>query len=259
MNKKINSINFKIVLSILLCSIIIGTTVGSIILSRAKDIVKENIQKELMLILENKGYEFENVMDNISSLVENLSDTAVNLFDTKQFKENDLYLEKYISEMDKVIKRYSENTKQSVGTYITLNPELKNKAYGIWYTNINGKVEKQESITIEEFNRDNEYMNYYYKAVDNKAGTWIDPYMEDDINKYLISYTKPVYVDNLLIGVVGMDIDFDLVKNAVKEIKLYDTGYAFLLSKEYNFLVHPTFNINDNLKDVENRSLSLYS
>ncbi|OPJ54976.1 methyl-accepting chemotaxis protein [Alkalithermobacter paradoxus] len=258
MKIRLNSIRLKIIYSILLCSIFIASLVGGVSVLRTRSMIEEYAQKELRYISENKGYEFENIMDNISSSVERLGDTALNLFDINEFNQNESYLREYINEMDSIIKRYSENTKETFGAYIYLNPELKNKAYGIWYADISGNrnFQIQEEISIDEFNRNNPAMNWYYNAVDNKSGTWIDPYMEKSINKYLISYTKPIYVDNLLIGVVGMDIDFDVVKDAVRKIRAYDTGYAFLLSKEYNFLAHPTLKMEDNLKNIDNGSLA---
>ncbi|MBT9809935.1 hypothetical protein GPL26_09815 [Enterocloster citroniae] len=44
----------------------------------------------------------------------------------------------------------------------------------------------------------------------------------------------PLYVGNTTIGAVGMDIDFDAVKDMVDATRVYDTGYAFLTDDQAN-------------------------
>lgn len=50
--------------------------------------------------------------------------------------------------------------------------------------------------------------------------------MNKNIQVEMISYVVPLYADNTTIGVVGMDIDFNLIKDSVDTIHVYDTGYA---------------------------------
>ncbi|MCH3963293.1 MAG: cache domain-containing protein [Clostridium sp.] len=60
----------------------------------------------------------------------------------------------------------------------------------------------------------------------------------DSISKTsMISYTEPIYLKNQLVGVAGIDMSFDDLKKLILSTKLYDTGNAFLLSNNYDFLV----------------------
>ena len=66
---------------------------------------------------------------------------------------------------------------------------------------------------------------------------WLDPYIDPVLKINMISYVVPMYKDNILIGVVGMDIDFSYFDKTISDTKVYDTGYASLLDGKYDVLV----------------------
>ena len=49
----------------------------------------------------------------------------------------------------------------------------------------------------------------------------------------------PVYWGERFIGVVGIEIDYDTLAKEVSDIKLYESGYAFLLDEDSNVIYHP--------------------
>ena len=44
----------------------------------------------------------------------------------------------------------------------------------------------------------------------------------------MISYVVPLYCEGQFIGVVGMDFDYTVLSNKVKEIKIYENGFAHM-------------------------------
>jgi hypothetical protein len=68
----------------------------------------------------------------------------------------------------------------------------------------------------------------------------------------VISYVKPVYVNVALVAVVGVDINFGKFTNELQNIKIYDTGSAFLLSSSYDFLYDKEYSQEENLKELNN-------
>ncbi|WIV12862.1 methyl-accepting chemotaxis protein [Proteiniborus sp. MB09-C3] len=46
------------------------------------------------------------------------------------------------------------------------------------------------------------------------------------------------------------------LKKHVEDIKLYDTGYAFMLNKDYDYIVHPTLDRDSNFKTISNGQYS---
>jgi diguanylate cyclase (GGDEF)-like protein len=55
----------------------------------------------------------------------------------------------------------------------------------------------------------------------------------------MISYVIPIFINDEVIGVVGMDIDTSLLYDNTKAVKVYDKGYAFLMDQEGQFVYHP--------------------
>ena len=53
----------------------------------------------------------------------------------------------------------------------------------------------------------------------------------------MISYTAPVYYKSQLIGVAGIDMTFDSVREIIEKFRVLDTGYAFLMSGDYDVIV----------------------
>ena len=49
----------------------------------------------------------------------------------------------------------------------------------------------------------------------------------------------PVYQKDKFIGVVGIEIDYDTLANDVSDIKILDSGYAFILDEDSNVIYHP--------------------
>jgi len=65
----------------------------------------------------------------------------------------------------------------------------------------------------------------------------------------MISYIVPLYKDGRFWGVVGMDVDFDLIINEVRKINPYKTGYAFLTSDTGKIYYHPRYEEGTELAD----------
>lgn len=58
----------------------------------------------------------------------------------------------------------------------------------------------------------------------------------------MISYVIPFFDENgTAVGVIGMDIDMRRIISMINEIKLYDTGYAFLCDSKGDIVYHKQF------------------
>ncbi len=85
-----------------------------------------------------------------------------------------------------------------------------------------------------------------------KLGVWSKPYVDSASKVNMISYTMPVYANNELVGVAGMDISFESLRKIILNTKIYDTGSAFLLDKDYSFVVDGKKKSTDKLDTLEN-------
>jgi methyl-accepting chemotaxis protein len=217
---------------------------------------KEGVDK-LLLTAQSKTNEFDKTIINVQSSVEDLATPLYSGLDLEKLKTDPNYIVNYSNNMQAIVKRFGETTEGAMGSYFYFAPELTGGVYGAWYskTKTNGNFEAQPLGTLNQFTPTNKDMNWYYKPIQAHKGVWLDPYLDPDLKITMISYVIPMYKDNILVGVVGMDIDFSYLKKTLSETKVYDTGYASLFNEKYNVLVNPTLKQGDNLSKIDNGSL----
>ena len=77
----------------------------------------------------------------------------------------------------------------------------------------------------------------------------MEPYFNQNLGIYMVSYVVPFFRDGVFWGIAGMDIDFDVVIERVRTIRPYSTGYAFLCSDQGVIYYHPELEIGARMTD----------
>ena len=251
--KKISS---KIIIAIVLCSSILTLSVGLISMYRSSQLLKNEAKSDLLLqakvsssSLNQTALMVENAVNNMSTAISATSDTS-KMHDEK-------YIEQYQTTIEHIIKKFGEDTIGAEGAYFYINPEFTGGVYGAWYAeDKDNNFVKQPLGTMSDFNNKSDPgMDFYYDAVKAGKAIWFEPYVDPDLNISIITYSKPVYINNKLLGVAAMDIKFDNFRNVVNNVKIYSSGYAFLLDKNFNFLANKSTNNSGNLAKIDNGKL----
>ena len=250
------SIKTKIFLAVLVCSILVAILTGTVSIKDSTNVAEANSKEKLSLICKNKKEELNGKISNIEQSVKILSDIALdNLDNVEKFKTDQVYVEEYEQKIESAAKKIGSDTKGAMTFYIRFNPEISNPTSGLFYSKStsNGDFEKLTPTDFSQYDHnDVEHVGWYYIPIKAKEPTWLDPYLNSNINAYMVSYVVPLFKDGETIGVVGMDIDFNEITDIVKETKAYNSGYAFLLNKENKIMYHPELDINTNIDSVEN-------
>ncbi len=79
---------------------------------------------------------------------------------------------------------------------------------------------------------------WYKSALESKKSGITKPYIDSATKKLTISVYAPILQDNTFVGVVGSDIFIDEIVSSVLNINIEDYGFAYLVNKEGNTLVH---------------------
>ncbi len=82
-----------------------------------------------------------------------------------------------------------------------------------------------------------------------------DPYYTPATKNTVVTASKRIMKNGMIMGVIGTDIDFKPVIKIIKDIKLKKTGRAFLINKSGNIIVHHEYKINDKIGEVDNGKL----
>lgn len=249
--KKISS---KIIIAIIMCCISIAAILGIVSLNVANKIIDKEATEKLNYMSESNVEKLNRKIIVSEDILNDLSSNIVSTFNLEELKKDPQYLNKYKDALVPVVKKYSESNKSYLSMYVFFNPDLIGQAADISFVNTknSGNLERQQELLKEQYNQDNKNMAWYYEAIKHKKGMWSNPHTSSSVNLSVVSYTVPIFKDDTLIGVAGLDLNFADIVKLIKDIKVYDTGYAALYNSTYDYLVHPDFTIKDNLATVSN-------
>ncbi|MGE5633253.1 MAG: methyl-accepting chemotaxis protein [Caulobacteraceae bacterium] len=240
-------ISYRIMLAITACCTAIALLVGGISIAGSSRFIESEAKDKLLSIVESKTSGLDKTIAELERSVEGLATSANAIFDMEKLKTDTNYILDYQPRVEELTKNFGEMSDGVMGAYVYINPELTGGVYGGWFADKqNNKVfEKQALKPVEAFDPNNADMDWYYEPVKAGKAVWLEPYTDPDLNIKMVSYVVPFYKDSTLLGVAGMDVNFDDFSRQILGTKLYDTGYMALLDKDYNFLVRPSFKQGD--------------
>lgn len=216
-------------------------------------------EKELALSCENTSTEINALISRVEQSVDTLSDIAMDQMDFSQFQNNDPYVTEYTDHLLSDFLKFSEHTDGAICSYIRYNPDFTNPTSGIFLTRSDTKSDF-ESVTPTDFSMydkdDLAHVGWYYIPVANKAPIWMDPYLNENINVYMISYVVPLYENGTSVGILGMDIDFSQITDYADQASAFESGYAFILNSEGNVLYHKDIEVGTDLAEYNNGELA---
>ncbi|MBU3199907.1 methyl-accepting chemotaxis protein [Clostridium estertheticum] len=253
MKKKIST---KIVIAIVSCSILVSTLVGIASIVKSTSIIKKEATENLLNIASSRGNEYTVHTTKVENTVKELSGLVIGTIDVSKVKDKN-YMNAYENQLSPLINNLGVSNTGIVGLYMNFDPKFTDgsKAYDVAYYYDEQKKEgnvSNNSYLLKDYKESNKNLNWYYSATKAKQGVWSKPYIDPASNNVnMISYTLPVYDNNKLVGVAGMDISFESLRKIILNTKIYDTGSAFLLDKDYSFVVATDQKSTDKLDTLE--------
>lgn len=235
------SIKISITLSIIICSLISSLIISYTSISDARTLSVKDAEKELILTCENSGKEINALISRVEQSVDTLSEIAMQQLDFSQMPDNPEYVERYTANLMDEFETFAENTDGAITAYIRYNPDFTDPTSGIFLSrkSINDPFESIPPTDFTMYDKDDlTHVGWYYIPVANGAPLWMDPYLNENINIYMISYVVPLYVDGVSVGIIGMDIDFGQITDIADELSIFENGYAFITSSTGSVLHH---------------------
>lgn len=234
------SIRSKVTISIILCSLISSILISGISISYFSKTATDDAQLELAMTCENAGAEINALVSRIEQSVDTASDIALQKLDFSKFQSDSAYVEAYTEELREDFTTFAEHTDGAICAYIRYNPDFTDPTSGIFLTRSDTKSEFTSTVPTDFsiYEKDDlAHVGWYYIPVENKAPIWMDPYLNENVNIYMISYVVPLYVDGVSVGIIGMDIDFGEMTNNTDAVTAFESGYTFL-AEENGIIEH---------------------
>lgn len=227
---------------IILSGILLSTIIfGGVAVMSSNRVISQNSEDIMNLICKENANDINYLLTQIERSVEIISMQALDTLKEPDKLSDNIYRSNYTKELEGAALNIAKNTEGTVGVFMRFNPEIADGTSGFfWSRDFEEKDFHKTFLTdlLEYEKDDNEHVGWYYIPVANKKATWLEPYLNRKKNIYMVSYIIPLYYKEQLIGIVGMDIDFNTFIHATKSIKVYDSGYAFLTNKDGRILYH---------------------
>ena len=226
------SVRAKLIASILICSLFTSVLIGVLAISNSARTAGKDAMTKMQLTGQKKAEEINSTIQKIEQSVDTLSEVAMSNFDYDSFRQSKDYADTYTETVQQAVLDFANHTNGAVTVYLRYNPNYSNPTSGIFAQRQSLDSDLQ-CLTPTDFSMydesDVEHVGWYYLPVQAKEAIWMSPYMNENVNIYMISYVVPLFAeDGTSIGVVGMDIDFSQITDLVDETTVYQSGYAFL-------------------------------
>ena len=236
------TIRMKIIAGIIICSLLMAAVLGGVSLVNSTRIANQNTRENMQITACLQTQKINAVIQRVEQSVDSLSDVAMSELDESAFFADKSYADEYTAQIHDMVMQMAEHTEGTITAYVRYNPEYTNPTSGIFLTR-NSTDEEFDSVTPTDFSMydpdDTEHVGWYYAPVQAGQAIWMEPYLNQYIDVYMISYVIPLYAkDGTSIGIVGMDIDFSQITNIVDDTAIFDTGYAYLVNAQGTIMHH---------------------
>lgn len=255
------SIRNKFVLLMTGCILICSFAISAIGILGIDNISNENSETIMKLQASTSAQSLEKLFSSVELAMNTCNDYAVSRFDSiEKLKNEPDTLERYNDSVGQLIKNVLSNTDAAISGYIRYNPDLKLSSDGVFWVKDSDseKIVAHQPTAIKAYDKDDaEHVAWYYEPLKAGKPVWINPYINRNLNDInMISYVIPLFdKSGTAVAIIGMDIDMSRITAMVDEIKLYDTGYAFLCDSKGDIVYHNRYPSGMTLEEIKKNSL----
>ena len=179
----------------------------------------------------------EQYFESVERSVRTVSTLVSDSFDDMPFED----LDNQVERARNLFGRIAYNTNGVLTYYFRIDPEISKDVKGFWYVYEDGEGFKEHEVTdITQYDTsDTSALVWFTVPKTTGEGVWLPPYSTENLGARVISYNVPVYWNDRFVGVIGIEIDYEMLKNEVENISIFKTGYAFILDENGNVFYHP--------------------
>lgn len=247
-------IGTRIISLVVACSVAMSLMVGITSIVGSRKVVKEEALTSLSYATETYAKDYNENLDFYETTATAIKQMVDATIDPTKLSQKD-YLTNYTnSTLGPIIERITADTTESLGIFVAFDSQYSGKTEGIWAAlNEDGSMQKALPTAFTSADAGNPKFAWYFDSIKQGSGLWSDIY-PNNAGQNVITYSTPLIVNNKSVGAIGIDLNINQVIENIGNIKLYDTGYAFLLNKDFDFLIHPTLDNTSNLGSINDNS-----
>ena len=237
------SLKARVLISVVGSVLVATLFCGGVSMFNSLTVANDDAKEKLLDVAKENSLKLDNTLSQIETSVNTLANMTIRTIDdVERFQRDAAYVDQCTDKLKGIALESAKSTMGALTYYIRYNPDFTKGTSGI-FSSKDGVDAEFQSLTPTDFSSydktDLEHVGWYYIPVNNGKPTWMDPYLNSNINVYMISYVVPIVIDDVQVGIVGMDINFKEVQDLAKNAKSFQSGYGFLVNGENKIMFHP--------------------
>lgn len=222
------SLSLKISISILTAVFLIFAAVIIYNYLISRDLLLKNVESNAMHLADSKAQQIEKLLENAAFIPRSLAHALHSL----DYQEG---------ELQELLTAIVRGNDEVFGSCIAFEPYAfdPDSIYFAPYSYRNGNevsFKYLNSPIIDYFTQE-----WYSVSAESGKGHWTEPYFDEGGGNVLMcTYSYPFFDKKGFRGVVTIDLTLDWLRHFIESIKIYDNGYAFLISARGTLIVDPT-------------------
>ncbi len=242
------SIRAKLIILLLCCVLLSSTIISAICITQTSAILEKNANSNMVLLCEKGARSLNSQLSSIETSVLTLANYVTeNLTSTDVLTDNDsdAYAQ-FLAKIKQVGINHASSLQGIRAVYVVFDPEVYGNDTGFRYETAESEVLTLRSLP--ELTESNTYLSESWWTEPTAAGkpTWINVY-DDAAGTLRFSYVVPIYQDDTLLGVIGMDFDGQVLSDIASNIQLKQSGFAVVLDANGRIVYHPKINTGGSL------------
>lgn len=227
----IHSIQFKFLLIVISAILAIAVLVGGFSIYEVDCYIQQETGTLINTICANEASQVNDIFGDIEKSVRIMESYMLSLFDNIEDITNRERQKEILQLAGKMFEDVAVNTDGAVAYYLRFDPAISDGKTGMFYTKMNGSqgyicLEPTDILLYDK--NDTEHVGWFWQPYEAGKPIWLAPYYNQNNGILMISYVIPLYCENQFVGIVGMDFDYTVLTERIREIEIYENGFAHL-------------------------------
>lgn len=230
-SNKTYSMQFRILSTIIFAMLAITVFVGGISIYEVDQYVQGESENFVVVTCDNEGAQIDNIFEGMEKSVKIMESYIMDFFAEGVRVQDRDFQKKLTDSTDQMFADVAKHASGAVAYYFRLDPAISDSKAGLFYSKTAGNDEYVafEPTDISLYEKDDtEHVGWFWQPYEAEKPIWMLPYYNQNNNIYMISYVIPLYHEEQFIGVVGMDFDYTVLEQRVRNVKIYENGFAYL-------------------------------
>lgn len=253
-------IRSKIMIAIFSCTFILAALILFTFNKLGNQIILAETNEKNTLFLENQVKDVNQLFQTSEQMVSELSSLITDNIDYERFKSDPNYAQDFIQSKKAILVNFSNNNSSIMSVYTYFDPMQTQRVDSAWFIrdeDTGFMEENTDSASVEEFTAQSPDMDWYFGPLKSNGLFWTPLYIDKDLKISMISCTFPLYTKGEIIGMVGVDINFEVFNTLLNQLKKGTSGFAAMISSDGFVLHHPLLTQNEPFNTVQNGQYAL--